>query len=305
MVDFSRRNLMASSLAAALGASVAGSGVASASNSEIGESDTPNAPSVRGSIKRLSNTAFGAEVTGPFVFADGTLLYSNQHPSEENTGEFSAPGVGYFSGFNFEMDGSNGDFSELSIPETEEQRRRIRSSAGEYTYLGKGRDSINGGTERLGVTQTPDGTDITMDNFAGTQYGAAATNPDCNEFVATNEEETEGYLFTNWENSPGCVSRIPISQTEDGEWESDLENAINVVNTDAFRAVGGTRINCYGDLSPWNTMVTSEENYAHPRVSLTNTVGDIVEAGSGEGLVGGCQFWNRPNPSEIQGAVND
>ena len=305
MVDFSRRNLMASSLAAALGASVAGSGVASASNSEIEESDTPNAPSVRGSIKRFSNTAFGAEVTGPFVFADGTLLYSNQHPSEENTGEFSAPGVGYFSGFNFEMDGSNADFSELSIPETEEQRRRIRSSAGEYTYLGKGRDSINGGTERLGVTQTPDGTDITMDNFAGTQYGAAATNPDCNEFVATNEEETEGYLFTNWENSPGCVSRIPISQTEDGEWESDLENAINVVNTDAFRAVGGTRINCYGDLSPWNTMVTSEENYAHPRVSLTNTVGDIVEAGSGEGLVGGCQFWNRPNPSEIQGAVND
>nr|WP_318566662.1 alkaline phosphatase PhoX [Salinigranum marinum] len=295
---------MATSVAAALGASVAGSGVASASASEIEEDDTPGAPSVKGSLKRFSNTAFGAEVTGPFVFADGSLLYSNQHPEENNQGEFSSPGVGYFSGFQFELNGSNDDFSELSIPKTEEQRRQIRSSAGTYTYLGKGRDSINGGTERLGVTQTPDGTDITMDNFAGTQYGAAATNPDCNEFVATNEEETEGYLFTNWENSPGNVSRIPISQTEDGEWESDLDEAMNVVNTDAFRAVGGTRINCYGDLSPWNTMVSSEENYAHPRVSLTNTVGDIVENG-GEGLVGACQFWNRPNPTEVQGAVND
>ncbi|WP_152040741.1 alkaline phosphatase PhoX [Salinigranum salinum] len=304
MVDFSRRNLMASSVAAALGVSVA-SGVASASNSEIEESDTPGAPSVKGSLKRFSNTAFGAEVTGPYVFEDGSLLYSNQHPSEENSGPFSAPGVGYFSGFQFELNGSNDDFPELSIPETEDQRRRIRSSVGEYTYLGKSMDSINGGTERLGVTQTPDGTDITTDNFAGTQYGAAATNPDCNQFVATNEEGTEGYLFTNWENSPGNISRIPISQTEDGEWESDLENAINLANTDEFRELGGTRINCYGNKTPWDTMVSSEENYGHPRVSLTNTVGDIVEAGSGEGLIGGCQFWNRPNPSAIQGAVND
>jgi secreted PhoX family phosphatase len=305
MVDLNRRSLMATSVAAALGASVAGSGVASASASEIEESDTPGAPSVKGSLKRFSNTAFGAEVTGPFVFADGSLLYSNQHPEENNQGEFSNPGVGYFSGFQFELNGSNDDFSELSIPETEEQRRQIRSSAGTYTYLGKGRDPINGGSERLGVTQTPDGTDITMDTFAGTQYGAAATNPDCNQFVATNDEETEGYLFTNWENSPGNVSRIPISQTEDGEWESDLENAINVVNTDAFRAVGGTRINCYGNLSPWNTMVSSEENYAHTRVSLTNSVSDIVEAGSGEGMIGACQFWNRPNPASIPGVVAD
>ncbi|WP_173862769.1 alkaline phosphatase PhoX [Salinigranum rubrum] len=302
MVDFSRRNLMASSVAAALGVGVA-SGAASASETEIDESDTPGAPSVKGELKRFSNTAYGAEVTGPFVFADGGLLYSNQHPAADNIGPFSNPGVGYFSGFHFDLDGDNDDFSELPIPETEEQRRQIRSSEGEYVYLAQAREPI-GQSERFGVTQTPDGTDITMDNFAGTQYGAAATNPDCNQFVATNDEGTEGYLYTNWENSPGNVSRIKISQTDDGEWEADPKDAANMANTEALRDLGGTRINCYGDLSPWNTMVSSEENYAHTRVNLTSTVGDIVENG-GDGLTGACQFWNRPNPASIPGVVAD
>jgi secreted PhoX family phosphatase len=301
MVDLTRRRLMETSVAAALGASVAG--VASAA--EVEESDTPGAPSVKGSLKRFSTTAFGAEVTGPFVFQDGGLLYSLQHPEEGNQPPFDRAAVGYFSGFQFDFDGNNDDFDEVGIPDTEEKQRRVRSESGDYEILVQGREEINGGESRLGVTQTPDGTDITQENFAGTQYGGAATNPDCNQFVPSNEEGTEGYLFTNWENSPGCVSRVPISQTEDGEWEADPENAINLTETESLRSQGGTRINCYGDLSPWETMVSSEENYAHPRVSLTNTVGDVVEAGTGEGLLGACQFWNRPNPSEIQEAVDD
>ena len=293
---------MATSTAAALGASVAG--VASASDSEISEGDTPGAPSVKGSLKRLSTTAFGAEVTGPFVFEDGSLLYSLQHPEGENPEPFNRAAVGYFSGFNFEFDGNNDDFPEVGIPDTKAKQRQVRSEVGDYEILVQGREPINGGDERLGVTQTPDGTDITQDNFAGTQYGGAATNPDCNQFVPTDEDGTEGYLFTNWENSPGCVSRVFISQDEDGEWSADTDDAMNLTNTESLRDVGGTRINCYGDLSPWETMISSEENYAHPRVSLTHTVGDVVEAGSGEGLLGACQFWNRPNPSEIQSAVN-
>ena len=299
MVDMNRRGLMRASVAAALGASVAG--VVSAD--EVPESDTPGAPSVRGDLKRFSTTAFGAEVTGPFVFEDGSLLYSLQHPEEENPEPFGRAAVGYFSGFQFDFDGSNDDFPEVGVPDTEEKQRAVRSAAGDYEVLVQGREPINGGEERLGVVQTPDGTDITRDNFPGTQYGAAATNPDCNQFVPTDEDGTEGYLFTNWENSPGCVSRVPISRNEDGEWRADPENAINLTNTESLRAHGGTRINCYGDLSPWETMISAEENYAHPRVNLTNTVGDIVDAGSGDGLVGACQFWNRPNPTEVGDAI--
>jgi secreted PhoX family phosphatase len=300
MVDFTRRNLMRTSVAAAAGASVFG--VVSA---DVEESDTPGAPSVTGSLKRFSTTAFGAEVTGPFVFEDGSLLYSLQHPSGENPEPFNRAAVGYFSGFQFEFDGINDDFPEVGIPDSNAKQGRVRSAAGDYEILVQGREPIAGGSQRLGVTQTPDGTDITQENFAGTQYGAAATNPDCNEFVPTTEDGTEGYLFTNWENSPGCVSRVFISQDANGEWTADTEDAMNLTETESLRDLGGTRINCYGDLSPWGTMISAEENYAHPRVAMKHTVGDIVDAGSGEGLLGGCQFWNRPNPTEIQNVIDE
>jgi len=297
MVDLTRRSLMASSVAAALGASVAG--VASAD--EVPESDTPGAPSVKGELKRLSTTAFGAEVTGPFVFEDGSLLYSLQHPDGSNPEPYGRAAVGYFGGFSFEFDGNNDDFEEVGIPDTEEKQRRIRSEVGDYEILFQGREPIEDGDERLGVPQTPDGEDLT--EFAGSSGGYGG-NPDCNQFVPTDEDGTEGYLFTNWENYPGCITRVPISQDENGGWSADTSAALNIVNTEEFRDLGGTWVNCYGDLSPWGTMISSEENYSHPRVSLTHTVGDIVDSGTGVGKIGGAQFWNRPNPSEIGSAVD-
>ncbi|MFT4883359.1 MAG: secreted PhoX family phosphatase [Natronomonas sp.] len=300
MVEFTRRNLMSTSVAAALGASVAG--VAAAEPND--DRDTPGAPSVKGDLKRFSTTALGAEVTGPFVFDDGTLLYSLQHPSRDNPKPFDEAGIGYFKGFSFEFDGTNDDFSELSTPETNDEQGRVRGAESEFEMLASEADPIRGGSERLGVVQTPDGRDISRDEFAGTQYADPGYNPDCNQFVPTDGQGTEGYLFTNWENSPGNVTRIPLAK-EGSEWTADLDSALNLANTDAFRDIGGTRINCYGDLSPWGTMLSSEEHYGHTRVSLTATVGDIVEQGTGKGLRAANEFWNRPNPSGIQEAVDD
>ncbi|UPM44565.1 alkaline phosphatase PhoX [Halocatena salina] len=299
MVEFTRRQLMATSVAAALGASVSGVGTAAAS-----DTNTQRAPSVRGELKRFSSTALGAEVTGPFVFENGTLLYSLQHPSGDNPEPYNSSGIGYFAGYRFSMDGTNDDFTELSTPNTNEQQGMIRGAGGEYEFLAHGGETISD-TERLGVAQTPDGTNITRENFSGTMYGDPAANPDCNQFIPMNGNGTTGYLFTNWENSPGNISRIPISQDENGGWNADLDRAINLANTKPFREIGGTRINCYGDRTPWNTMISAEENYAHPRVSGTATVGDIAANGTGKGYIGACQFWNRPAPSEIQSAIEE
>jgi len=295
-MEFTRRRLMETSLAATLGASVAAAD---------GDGDTEGAPSVDGELQRFASTALGAEVTGPCVLDDGTLLFSLQHPSRENRPPYDTAAVGYFEGFRFDLDGDGNEFEELSAPTTERERRGVRGSDSEFRPLVREGEPIRDGAERLGVVQTPDGTDITTEAFPGTQYGEAAYNPDCNQFVPTPDGEYDGYLFTNWENSPGNVSRVPLERDADGGLTAVLEDASNLANTDAFRAVGGTRINCYGDLSPWGTMVSSEENYAHTRVSLTATMGEIVDADSGEGRVGAGAFWNRPNPVGIQDAIDD
>ena len=73
------------------------------------DDEIPSAPYVKGGLKRFSSTAFGAEVTGPFVFEDGTPLYSLQHPSHENPAPYNKSGIGYFEGFLLHR-GDNDDF---------------------------------------------------------------------------------------------------------------------------------------------------------------------------------------------------
>jgi secreted PhoX family phosphatase len=294
MVEFTRRNLMATSVAAALGASVGS--VASAQEAEDGE--TPMAPSVDGTIERFATTALGAEVTGPEVTKNGSLFFSLQHPSRENPAPYNRGGIGYVSGYDITTDG----FNELSVPSTDAQQGEVRVAGGEYVLFAQEGDNI-GDNEDLGYPVTPSG--IPLDEYEGSRYTDLGNNPDCNRFIATNDAETEGYLFTNFEQSPGDVSRIPISQGNDGEWSANLDGAMNLANTEALRGIGGTRINCYGDSSPWGTYLSAEEEYSHPRLSLTATTSEIVEAGSGVGLRGAAQFYNRPNPADIASAVGE
>jgi len=294
MVDLTRRNLMATSVAAALGASVPGT--ASAQEEEDG--NTSLAPSVKGTIERFATTALGAEVTGPEVTKGGTLLFSLQHPSRQNPAPFNKGGIGYVSGYDITTTG----FDELGIPNTNKQQSEVRVANGEYVLFAQEDDNI-GDNEDLGIPQTPD--NLNVDEYAGSRYTNLGNNPDCNRLVPTDDDETEGLLFTNFEQSPGDVSRIPISQDDDGEWSADLKNARNLSNTEELRSIGGTRINCYGDLSPWGTYLSAEEEYSHPRLSLTATTSELLEEGSGVGIRGAAQFYNRPNPSGIASAVSE
>ncbi|GAB3668269.1 alkaline phosphatase PhoX [Halopiger thermotolerans] len=296
MVEFTRRKLMATSAAAA-----AGIGAIGTVTGQDGDGDTPGAPRINGELKRLATTAHGAEVTGPFVFENGEVLFSLQHPSRENPAPYDTAAVGVLAGHRFTFNGKN-DFSELEPPRSNEAQGRVQVAGGEYDILVQEGDEINGGTERWGHPQTPDGTDVA--DFVGSRYGDVGYNPDMNFFVPTDEDGLEGYLFTNNETSPGCVSRTPIGRGEDG-WEADHDGAMELENLESFREIGGTRINCYGDLSPWATPMSSEEDYSHPRVSGSATVSDVVDAGSGVGIRGAAAFWNRPNPTDIGGVLGD
>ena len=297
---------MATSVAASLGASV--SGIASAREDEDG--DTENAPYVRGKIERLAHVPLGAEMTGPFV-TGGTLIFSVQHPSRGNPAPFDRGSIGYVRGHDF---GGGDGFKELSIPTSNEDQGRTRVATGEFEVLAAEGDNI-ANNEDMGMPQTPGG--LAIDQFEASQYGDIGYNPDMNQFVPVEDGggdngnhgngkgDYAGYLFTNFENSPGNVTRTPIVRNDDGTLDADLDNAINLANTDALRDIGGTRINCYGDLTPWNTPVTAEEEYAHTRVSGPATVSDVVDEGTGVGLRGGAQFWNRPNPSQIIEALGE
>ncbi|WP_049910600.1 alkaline phosphatase PhoX [Natrinema gari] len=295
MVEFTRRKLMASSAAAAIGMGALGTASAA-------DTDTPGAPTVRGDLKRLATTARGAEVTGPFVFENGEVLFSLQHPSRDNPAPYDTAAVGVLAGHRFDFNGQNDEFDELEAPRSKAAQGRVQVAGGEYDILVQEGDPIDGGDAKWGHPETPDGTDIA--EFAGSRYGDVGTNPDMNFFVPTDDEGREGYLFTNNETSPGSITRTPLSRGADG-WTADHEAAMNLENQSTFRELGGTRINCYGDLSPWETPMSSEEDYSHPRVSGSATVSDMVDAESGVGLRGGAAFWNRPNPTAIEGALGD
>ncbi|SEW02595.1 alkaline phosphatase PhoX [Natrinema salifodinae] len=298
MVEFTRRTLIASSAAAAMGIGAVG---AASANDRPDEHDTPAAPYIEGSIDRLSTTAFGAEVTGPFVFETGELLYSLQGPSDDNPEPFNEGGVGVIDDFQFTFNGKNDEFDELEPPRTNAEQGEVQSAVGQYRLLVQTGDEINGGTERFGHPQTPAGEDLA--DVVEERYEGVGDQADMNFFVPTNDEGTEGYLFTNNETRPGAISRTPLSRDEDGYWQADLENAMELENTAAFREIGGTKVNCYGDLSPWDTPLSAEEEYGHPRVGGLATVSDIVERGSGVGLRGSSEFWNRPNILGIEHAL--
>ncbi len=186
-------------------------------------------PALAQSLTRVATVPLEAEITGMFV--EGNDLFFNvQHPSPDLPTAFAKASVGVISNF----DTGNG---EIAVPEGD-AKNVVTSSMGEYQILVQ-----EGDFGRIGVISGPGGTIKT------------SNDPDFNAFVRTGENE--GFLFTNWEDRPGGMSRVKMTRNEAGLWTVDKE-AADMID---FAGVQGTWVNCFGTLSPWNTPLSSEELY--------------------------------------------
>lgn len=211
-----------------------------------GDDDTVEAQT----LTRLATVPLGAEVTGLFVTADGDLFFNAQHPDDTNTEEgadgtvFNAASVGVVRDYLFTAD--KAPFEALSLPASDAEKQVVRTAVGSYQVIGQNGDTFAGAPDGgLGaIVADDDGAIIKVSN-----------DPDFNAFVSTGDNE--GYLFTNWEDRPGGMSRIKLGKDGDGAW-SVLDNDVMMLD---FGSVMGTWVNCFGSLSPWNTPLTSEELY--------------------------------------------
>ena len=194
-------------------------------------------------LTRLATVPVGAEITGMFLTDNDELFFNVQHPSDLLGNETRAQ-VGVVTGFDWStLDPMT---ESLSAPTTDTEKLAVRVVAGSYQVLGQAGDTFN--------NQLPHGLGSinTSDNATAIKQ---SQDPDFNAFVPTSANGDTGYLFTAWEDRPGAMSRIELSKEDSGTWT--IGDAINV----DFSAVLGTIINCFGTLSPWNTPLTSEENY--------------------------------------------
>ncbi len=193
---------------------------------------------VGATLNRFATTVAGAEITGVFVTQDGQLFFNVQHPSETAQERYQPGAIGAVAGV--DMHRLPADFESVQPPESPAEY--VTTAAGEYQILATSNDETESG-QRLGMPYSPDGKPLTDGN-----------DPDFNGFISSDKTTDEGYLFTNWEDVPGMMSRLHLRQSRStGRW-SVLERT----NVD-FREVEGTWNNCFGTVTPWNTPLTSEE----------------------------------------------
>lgn len=91
-----------------------------------------------------------------------------------------------------------------------------------------------------------------INDVAGAQM-LVSNDPDFNGYVKLNDAHTEAHLFTNWEDRPGGMSIAHLVKDADKRWNVTKSRMID------FSSVGGTWVNCFGTVTPWNTPISSEE----------------------------------------------
>lgn len=210
-----------------------------------------------GSLTRLATVPTGAEVTGLFLSEEGDLFFNVQHPSDANDEvdsfnqkPINKGTVGVLAGLNANLLPAN--LVESPVPASDKEKETVISAYGQYQILGQAGDTYAGKLANgLG----------NIYNLQGDQAVVLSQNPDFNGFIQT--AAGEGYLFSNWENIPGGVSRLKIKKNDSGSWE-----VLDAMMVD-FSQVKGTAANCFGSVTPWGTPLTSEEWIVSSKVDTT------------------------------------
>jgi hypothetical protein len=200
-------------------------------------------PSDGDQLRRLATVPLGAEITGIFLTEEGHLFFNAQHPADSNAAPFNRATVGGIVGY--DMNALPRTFTEMPVPIGDDEKQSVQTAVGDYQVIAQ-----EGGFEEQIVAGLGGITDT-----SGTNTIKVSNDPDFNGFVRIAKDE--GYLFTNWEDRPGGMSRMHIRMNDQGRWKI-VDNRVQMID---FSSVNGTWVNCFGTVSPWNTPLTSEELY--------------------------------------------
>lgn len=198
------------------------------------------------SLIRLASAPLGAEFTGMYLNNDGTFFLNVQHPNSANDTldkdgmVFSKGTVGVVVGADFN---NLGQVAELPAPILESEKEVVNTAIGHYQVLTQ-QDVALADNNTMGDIVSADGMTVLKNS----------NDPDFNGVIS--DGSTGYYVFTNWEDRPGGMSRIHVDNLDASGYQSVTQEGML-----DFSSVNGTWVNCFGSVSPWNTPLTAEELY--------------------------------------------
>jgi secreted PhoX family phosphatase len=185
-------------------------------------------------IVRILTVPTGAEVTG-LEFINGEMMFNAQHPDPMGAPQASVGISHSYDWHQFPRENAQG------VPAQSGDQYAV--AYGTYQTIAVMGDTLPGSGHILGEISLN-----ATDKFL-------SDDPDFNGFVPTNDQATEGYVFTSWENRPAGISRLQIKKKSDGSWELVKGEMLDTMG------VKGVWVLCFGTVTPWSTPLHSEELY--------------------------------------------